>query len=55
MEMELNKEELRLWQSVYWGSVRREETLEAVVPDTMPDVAELLDAEDYEAFTKEDQ
>ena len=45
MEMELNKEELRLWQSVYWGSVRREETLEAVVPDTMPDVAELLDAD----------
>lgn len=45
MDVKLNREELQMWKRTYRGRVQQEETLEAVVPDALPDAAELIDAD----------
>lgn len=45
MEIELKREQIKSYQRVYGGVSAREETVESVVPDTMPDIREILDAE----------
>ena len=45
MEVTLKKEELRSFRNVYRARIEQEETMEAVVPDSLPDAEELLDAD----------
>lgn len=43
--MELNKKRIRCFKKVYEAALSREETAESVVPDTQPDIAEILDTD----------
>ena len=45
MEAKLKCEKFNHYSCVYKNSVNREETSESVVPDVMPDIAEILDTE----------
>jgi len=45
MEAKLRQEQRQQYSCVYTGNLNREETLESVVPDVMPDIARILDTE----------
>ena len=45
MEVNLKRESIQYCTPVYSDTIRREETLETVVPDTLPDVARILDTD----------
>ena len=45
MEAILNKRSIRCFSKVYESTINREETAESVVPDTQPDIAEILDTD----------
>lgn len=45
MEAKLKHERINCYSSVYTGTINREETAESVVPDTLPDIAQILDTD----------
>lgn len=45
MEIELHKEQIQNFSRLYSQLITREETIEAVVPDVMPDVQQIMDTE----------
>ena len=45
MEIELHREQIKNFSRLYCQQLTREETIEAVVPDVMPDVQQIMDTE----------
>ena len=45
MEIELRKEQIQNYCRLYSQQICREESIEAVVPDVMPDVQQIMDTD----------